>query len=114
MRLNRIGMIAAVGASLPVALVGVPGVLLGTMAAGLVAIEVLSRRDGFGFAQGFMAYDGRLRWPHGVQEDDDFQWRWTAPRGDSSRPGRGDPDDRPDAFAASSQLRPTTRARFRD
>ena len=123
MRLNRIGVIAVVGTSVPVALVGVPGLLIGAMAAGLAAIDLMSRRDGLGLAQGFLGYDDTRRWPHGVQEDDDFHWRWTPPgdepaprrRGDPGRgdPGRGDPD-RPDAFVASSQLRPRTRARFDD
>jgi hypothetical protein len=44
----------------------------------LLIVRFLSRRDGFGFADGFLRFDGRDRWPRGVQEDDDFRWHWRA------------------------------------
>jgi hypothetical protein len=46
--------------------------------AALSLMRAWNRREGSGFADGFLGYDGRDRWPCGVQEDDDFRWRWSA------------------------------------
>jgi hypothetical protein len=48
--------------------------------AALSVIRDLNRRDGFGFADGFLPYHDSDRWPSGVQEDDDFRWNWTGAR----------------------------------
>jgi len=44
----------------------------------LALIRALNRREGSGFADGFLPYHDSDRRPSGVQEDDDFRWRWTA------------------------------------
>jgi hypothetical protein len=41
-------------------------------------IRDLNVRGGFGFADGFLPYHDGDRRPSGVQEDDDFRWRWTG------------------------------------
>ncbi len=46
--------------------------------AALLRIRALTHRGQFGFADGFVRYDDRDRWPSGLQEDDDFRWRWTG------------------------------------
>jgi len=48
--------------------------------AALWLIRALNRREGFGFADGFLPYHDGDRWPSGVQEDDDIRWRWTGAR----------------------------------
>jgi hypothetical protein len=106
--LQRLGILIVV--TVPVLFLGPPGLLVGAMAVGLIALDVVSRRQGFEFAHGFLGYRGLQPWPRGVQEDDDFHWRWT-PIGDSSHQASPDPTARPDEFAARSQLRPKTRAR---
>jgi hypothetical protein len=54
-----------------------------------------------------------LTWPHGVQEDDDFAWRWSSPP--PARPlsdGSGSPDlaDDASASAPTQRLRPRVHA----
>ena len=44
----------------------------------LSLIRALNRREGSGFAAGFLPYHDSDRRPSGVQEDDDFRWHWTA------------------------------------
>jgi hypothetical protein len=103
------GLVVVAG---PVVLLGPAGLLIGAMAAGLIALDVLSRRQGFGFAHGFLGYRGIAGWPRGVQEDDDFQWRWT-PTGDAAGRKRvSDPEELRDEFAATSRLRPRIRERW--
>jgi hypothetical protein len=51
---------------------------IGVIKAALLSIRAMTHRDGFGFADGFLRYDDRDRWSSGLQEDDDFRWRWTA------------------------------------
>jgi hypothetical protein len=51
---------------------------IGAIKAALLSIRAMTNRDGFGFADGFLRYDERDRRPSGLQEDDDFRWRWTA------------------------------------
>ena len=46
-----------------------------------------SNRSTICFADGFLAYAGDSRWPHGVQEDDDVHWNWSTSR--LARPGHG-------------------------
>jgi hypothetical protein len=44
----------------------------------LSLIRALNRREGSGFADGFLPYHDSDRRPSGVQEDDAFRLRWTA------------------------------------
>jgi hypothetical protein len=108
--LQRLGILIVV--TVPVLFLGPPGLLVGAMAVGLIALDVVSRRQGFEFAHGFLGYRGIAGWPRGVQEDDDFQWRW-APTGDAAgRKRLSDPEELRDAFAATSRLRPRIRERW--
>jgi hypothetical protein len=51
---------------------------IGVIKAALLSIRALTNRDVFGFADRLLRYDDRDRRPSGLQEDDDFRWRWTA------------------------------------
>jgi len=46
-----------------------------------------ANRSTISFGDGFLAYAGTNGWPHGVQEDDDVHWNWSATR--TARPGQG-------------------------
>ena len=60
--------------------------------AGAVALVVrearhLANRSTISFGDGFLAYAGTNGWPHGVQEDDDVHWDWSAMQ--AAGPGHG-------------------------
>ena len=55
-----------------------PLVLVPLAAAAMVGIRALGRRAHFGFGDGFLGFDDRVRWPRGVQEDDEVRWHWTG------------------------------------
>jgi hypothetical protein len=66
--------------------------------AALSLIRALNRREGFGFADGFLPYHDGDRWPSGVQEDDDIRWRWRGHAGTHEpHPATGSARDRPRA-----------------
>jgi hypothetical protein len=69
--------IALLSGDLPVSL------LAGGAAVLAVALHRAATSGRFGFGDGFLAFRSDQSWPHGVQEDDDFQWSWT--RGDEPR-----------------------------
>jgi hypothetical protein len=66
---------------------------VGWEAAAVVAVVAIlirearlrATRSSLSFADGFLAYAGDGRWPHGVQEDDDVHWNWSAARAGSGQ-----------------------------
>lgn len=72
--------------------------------AALSLIRAWNRREGFGFADGFLGYDGRDRWPCGVQEDHDFAGAGRR----SVRLSIGCPRARTQDSSACAYLRPCT------
>ena len=55
----------------------VPLSVAGGVVVGVAAIvRTLDRRITFSFGAGFVGYRSDMDWPRGVQEDDDFHWRW--------------------------------------
>jgi hypothetical protein len=61
---------------------------------GVVAIlireaRLRATRSSLSFADGFLAYAGDSRWPHGVQEDDDVHWKWSTARAGSGQHAGG-------------------------
>ena len=74
---------------------GLPVLLrVGWQAAAVMAVVALmvreahlrANRSTISFGEGFLAYNARDGWPHGVQEDDDVHWNWSTGR--SAQPGR--------------------------
>jgi hypothetical protein len=69
---------------------------VGWEAAAVVAVVAMlirearlrATRSTLSFADGFLAYAGDNRWPHGVQEDDDVHWNWSARRAGSGQHAR--------------------------
>jgi hypothetical protein len=61
-------MVAGLPAAILVAFVGSAGRLMGRV----------GKRAQFTFGEGFLPFRAELGWPHGVQEDDDMRWQWTA------------------------------------
>jgi hypothetical protein len=62
--------------------------------------------------RGMLRFDG-LTWPRGVQEDDDFAWRWSSPpraHHPADGLGRHDLADGAPASAPTQRLRPRIRA----
>ena len=56
------------------------------MIVGVVALGARAmRRASFGFGDGFLPYRAQDGWPHGVQEEDDVHWNWSAAQ-DGHRP----------------------------
>ena len=61
-------VIAGLPAAILVAFVGSAARLTGRV----------GKRAQFTFGEGFLPFRADLGWPHGVQEDDDMRWQWTA------------------------------------
>jgi hypothetical protein len=64
------------------------------LAAAMVALMVrqarhIANRSTISFGEGFLGYTGMSGWPHGVQEDNDVHWNWSASRPATPRPGAG-------------------------
>jgi len=53
-------------------------IAVGVLCGAALALTTMFRRVPFSFAEGFLGYRPDMGWPHGVQEDDDFQWNWKA------------------------------------
>ena len=73
---------------------GLPVLLrVGWQAAAVMAVVALmvreahlrANRSTISFGEGFLAYNARDGWPHGVQEDDDVHWNWKTAR--TAQPG---------------------------
>ena len=54
--------------------------IVGSLAIATYGIRLTDRHVTVSFAAGFIGYRSDLGWPHGVQEDDDVHWNWSAPR----------------------------------
>ena len=55
-------------------------IIVGSFAIATFGIRLTDRHVTFSFAAGFIGYRSDLGWPHGVQEDDDVHWNWSARR----------------------------------
>ena len=55
-----------------------PAVAIGVAAAVIRTLDLQVARVGFSFADGFIGYRPQTGWPHGVQEDDEVHWNWSA------------------------------------
>lgn len=55
-------------------------IVMGVVAILVREARLRASRSTISFADGFLAYAGLDRWPHGVQEDDDVHWNWSPVR----------------------------------
>lgn len=55
-------------------------IIVGSLAIATFGIRLTDRHVTVSFAAGFIGYRSDLGWPHGVQEDDDVHWNWSAGR----------------------------------
>ena len=75
-RIAAPAILAAVGVYL---VAGLPAALLVAVGGSFARLTGwLGRRAHTTFGEGFLAFRGELGWPHGVQEDDDMHWQWSA------------------------------------
>ncbi|MEA2608944.1 MAG: hypothetical protein QOJ75_1187 [Chloroflexota bacterium] len=62
-----------------------PAIVTGAVAVVVRVLDIRVGRATFSFGDGFLPFRGDLRWPRGVQEEDDVHWNWSpvrdAPRG---------------------------------
>jgi hypothetical protein len=71
--------------------VGWPAALIaGALVIVVRELRVLVSGSTVSFGAGFLPYLAPERWPHGVQEDDDFRWHWPPVRAVSPAGGAGD------------------------
>ena len=68
-----IALMAVVAVAAGDARIGLGGALFLAM---IVSVRFIDRHVTFSFGAGFVGYRSDMGWPHGVQEDDDFQWDW--------------------------------------